>query len=90
MKKALVHVIATHMKKCFLNWNKDTVEDDVIYNHLLELSDGKIAVKPEDAPLAVSEDLIKISNKKSGKSSNNKSNHSKGRKGGYRNKKRTF
>ena len=38
MKKQLVYVIANHMKKCFLNWNKDTVEDDVIFNHLSELS----------------------------------------------------
>jgi len=92
MKKALVHVIATHMKKCFLSWNKDTVDDAVIYNHLLELSNGKIAVNASDTPLTVSEDLIKISNKKSTKySSNSKSNHSKGRKGaGYRNKKRTY
>ena len=27
MKKELIYVIANHMKKCFLNWNKDTVED---------------------------------------------------------------
>ncbi|MGB2339331.1 MAG: DUF4290 domain-containing protein, partial [Flavobacteriaceae bacterium] len=38
MKKQLVYVIANHMKKCFLNWNKDTVEDDVIFAHLNELS----------------------------------------------------
>ncbi|MDH3322963.1 MAG: DUF4290 domain-containing protein, partial [Flavobacteriaceae bacterium] len=27
MKEALVYTIANHMKKCYLNWNKDTVED---------------------------------------------------------------
>ncbi|NNK86936.1 MAG: DUF4290 domain-containing protein, partial [Flavobacteriaceae bacterium] len=27
MKDALIWTIANHMKKCFLNWNKDTVED---------------------------------------------------------------
>ena len=37
MKSELVYVIANHMKKCFLNWNKDTVEDCVIYEHLFEL-----------------------------------------------------
>jgi hypothetical protein len=42
MKEALVYTIANHMKKCFLNWNKDTVDDAVIFNHLTELSDGKI------------------------------------------------
>jgi hypothetical protein len=29
------------MKKSYLSWNKDT-KDDVIYEHLYELSDGKI------------------------------------------------
>ena len=45
MKDALVFSIANHMKKCFLNWNKDTVEDDVIFKHLFELSNGKINLK---------------------------------------------
>mgnify|MGYP003317771591 CR=1 FL=1 len=34
LKNALVYNIANHMKKCFLNWNKDTVEDKVIFGHL--------------------------------------------------------
>ena len=47
-KDALVITIANHMKKCFLNWNKDTVENDVIFNHLFELSDGKLNLKGSD------------------------------------------
>ena len=35
----------------FLNWNKDTVQDEVILNHLVELSDNKLKVKEEDLPL---------------------------------------
>ena len=31
MKEALVLTIANHMKKCFLNWNKDSVKDQVIF-----------------------------------------------------------
>ena len=42
MREALEYTIANHMKKCYLNWNKDTVEDNVIFKHLYELSDGKI------------------------------------------------
>ncbi len=42
LKDALVFTIANHMKKCFLNWNKDTVEDSVIFAHLDELSDGAL------------------------------------------------
>ena len=45
LKEALTYTIANHMKKCFLNWNKDTVEDAVIFNHLFELSNGKIDLR---------------------------------------------
>ena len=41
LKSALILVIANHMKKCYLSWIKETVEDKVIFQHLLELSDGK-------------------------------------------------
>ena len=64
MKKQLVYVIANHMKKCFLNWNKDTVEDDVIFIHLDELSDGKLKIDPSLKPLSESQSLIKLTNKK--------------------------
>ena len=64
MKKQLVFVIANHMKKCFLNWNKDTVEDDVIYGHLLELSGGKIVLDSSSKPLSESHKLINLTNKK--------------------------
>ena len=45
MKDALVLTIANHMKKCFLNWNKDNVEDQVIFDHLYELSETKIDIR---------------------------------------------
>ncbi len=48
MKEALMFTIANHMKKCFLNWNKDTVEDTVIFNHLFELSEGKIDLRKNE------------------------------------------
>ena len=64
MKKQLVYVIANHMKKCFLNWNKDTVEDDVILSHLDELSKGKLKLDPSLKPLSESQNLIKLTSKK--------------------------
>lgn len=63
MKEALVITIANHMKKCFLNWNKDTVEDDVIFKHLFELSDGKINLKESEEKLLDTMTILK--NKKS-------------------------
>jgi len=52
LREALIMTVANHMKKCFLNWNKDTVDDDVIFKHLLELSDGAINLNDKDVKLA--------------------------------------
>lgn len=41
-KKALVQVVGNHMKKSFLTWNRDTVDDEVILKDLHILSRGKI------------------------------------------------
>ncbi len=46
-KEALIYTIANHMKKCFLKWNKDTVEDATIWRHLDDLSDGQLTIKGE-------------------------------------------
>jgi hypothetical protein len=58
MKDALVYTIANHMKKCYLNWNKDTVDDVVIMKHLNDLSDGKLALKDGDI-LSESKNLLR-------------------------------
>ena len=74
LKQALVYVIANHMKKCFLNWNKDTVDDKVIFGHLAELSDGKIVINTDDEVLSASENLIRLTNKRFAKGSRNPKN----------------
>ena len=68
MKTELIYVIANHMKKCFLKWNKDSVDDSIIFNHILELSDGKITLDKHTKPLTDSKDLISLSAKKFSKS----------------------
>ena len=68
MKKELIYVIANHMKKCFLKWNKDSVDDVIIFNHILELSNGKIKIDKNSKPLTDSKDLISLSSKKFSKS----------------------
>ena len=77
MKKQLVYVIANHMKKCFLNWNKDTVQDEVILKHLTELSEGKLIVKESDLPLTDSSELLKNRNKNGNSSKNNHKHRNK-------------
>ena len=74
MKEALVLTIANHMKKCFLNWNKDSVKDQVIFDHLYELSDSKIDIRDSKEELLDSALLVRskkrFSNKKLPKKNN--------------------
>lgn len=72
MKEALIYTIANHMKKCFLNWNKDTVDDEVIFQHLYELSEGKINLKGSEEDLSDSSSLLRTKTKYG--NSNNKNN----------------
>jgi hypothetical protein len=69
------------MKKCYLNWNKDTVEDTVILEHLFELSEGKLNLKNQKEALTESEDILRFANQKHQKSNyskkNNRSNRNK-------------
>ncbi len=67
MKNALVKVIANHMKKSYLSWNKDTVKDDVIFEHLLELSAGKINLTQSTEELLTTNDLMRTNKRVSNK-----------------------
>lgn len=58
-REALYFAIANHMKKCYLNWNKDTVEDQIIYKHLKELSKGKIDLEDRNESLSEVKELMK-------------------------------
>jgi hypothetical protein len=73
-KEGLVITIANHMKKCFLNWNKDTVEDSVIFKHLFELSEGKIDLRNSDEDLSESTELLKTKKRYSNTGPSNKKN----------------
>ena len=75
LKEGLIFTIANHMKKCYLNWNKDTVEDTAIFNHLYELSDGKINLNKKDEDLTEAANLLR--SKKRHSSNNNNNNKSK-------------
>lgn len=70
-KDALILVIANHMKKCYLSWNKETVKDEVIFEHLNELSKGKINLLKKDEELSTTSDLIKVNKKQSNKFNSN-------------------
>ena len=71
MKQALVRVIANHMKKSYLSWNKDTVTDAVIFEHLYELSSGKLNLMSTTEELSNTQDLMRTNKRMSNKIQNN-------------------
>ena len=56
-KNELIRIITNHMKKLYVIWNKDTVEDEHIFEILTELSKGKLEVE-DGTRLMESRDLI--------------------------------
>ena len=75
MRDGLEYAIANHMKKCYLNWNKDTVDDSAIFKHLYELSDGQINLNTESETLTDSGQFLKNRVAKTPKYTSSKKNH---------------
>ncbi len=73
-RDALFYTIANHMKKCYLNWNKDTVDDAIIFKHLVDLSEGKIDLTNSNEKLSEVKDLLR-KRKPSGSKQSNKHTH---------------
>jgi hypothetical protein len=44
-KDALIKMIANHMKKSYLAWNRDSVTDEIILNDLYEMSGKRLNAK---------------------------------------------
>ena len=65
-KRALIVLTANHMKKSFLTWNKDSVEDEQIYNDINTLY-GSTLILPEGMTLSNPKDLLQKKSKPSSK-----------------------
>ena len=55
-KEVLIKLLANHMKKCYVVWNKDSVDDDKIYADLEFLSKGQL--KRSDLGLTETKDIL--------------------------------
>jgi len=62
-RDALIRLIANHMKKCYLTWNREVVTDDIIFEDLKNLSGGQIVVDKE-MKLSDSRDILAKNKKK--------------------------
>ena len=63
-KDQLVKLLATQMKKSFLTWNKESVDDRKIFKDLDELSGGKIVLDENVHKLTESRDILARNNNK--------------------------
>jgi hypothetical protein len=65
-KKALVQIVGNHMKKSFLTWNRDSVDDIVILNDLKILSKSRLSLE-ENYKLEETREILNKGKKKKDK-----------------------
>ncbi|MDD3876330.1 MAG: DUF4290 domain-containing protein [Bacteroidales bacterium] len=70
-KSNLVKQVANHMKKSYLTWNRDNVSDEVILNHLADLSGSRLKLDEADR-LNRTSDILAATKKPKFVSNNNK------------------
>ena len=59
----LISLLANHMKKSFLTWNKEVVDDRKIFDDLEVLSKGVIVLDEDNHKLTESKDILSRKNK---------------------------
>ena len=58
-KDGLVYAIANYLKKSYLVWNRESVNDETIFSHLEELSGGKVKFNEKYELISISDALSK-------------------------------
>lgn len=71
-KEAMIELLANHMKKSYLAWNKDAVEDNKIFKDLILLSNGKLEI---DKDLKLTETKLLLGGKNKKKKSTQSKSH---------------
>jgi hypothetical protein len=66
-RNALVDMLANYMKRSYITWNKDNVEDEKIWQDIRDYTHGTIHI---DTPLMRAKD-IREGNQQQGKQNNN-------------------
>ncbi|MDR1557301.1 MAG: DUF4290 domain-containing protein [Tannerellaceae bacterium] len=76
----LISLLANQMKKSYLVWNKESVEDSKIFSDLDELSGGQIRLSGENLKLTESREILARNNQNNNTNNTNtgnKKNHSR-------------
>lgn len=85
-RQELIDLMANHMKKSYLTWNKEVVDDRKIFDDLRELSHGELDMNPESMTLTASRDIMNR-NRPANKNNNNKVRNKNNNNNNNRNKK---
>lgn len=83
-RELLIKLIANHMKKSYVVWNKDSVTDEKILSDIEEMSKGQI--KCSDLTLTETKDILYRNQKKQNNNNNNNNQNRKFQKQNDRNK----
>ncbi|MCF8331585.1 MAG: DUF4290 domain-containing protein [Bacteroidales bacterium] len=83
-KEILINTLANHLKKLYLTWNKESVDDEIIFRQMEHLSDGKIKLT-EETKLNETRDILARSNARRRRTTNKpyQRNHKNNRKRRY-------
>ncbi len=74
-KKVLIGLIAQQLKKSYLQWNRDSVEDELILKHFEELSKGQLKLH-DDFKLNTTKNILNANNRrKHNRQKNNQKNN---------------
>lgn len=74
-KDALIEMILNQLKKSYIAWNRDSVNDDVIFDHLEKMSDGKLKIDRNMKLTHVQVENQNRNNQKKKKRKSSKRNH---------------
>lgn len=81
---ALILAIANYMKKCYLKFNRDYVEDEVIWGHMKDMSESEISYKDSYPQLA----YVDINEFKKDQNTGSKKKNHKNNNNNYKKKRR--
>lgn len=84
MKDKFIEVLANMMKKAYLSWNRDSVNDELIKDHLVEMSDGELVITEQHKMSSTSE-ILGNSGQRSKNKFQQKKFHKKGGQHGHHN-----
>jgi hypothetical protein len=86
-KDALIRMIANHLKKSYLTWNRDAVTDEEIASHLELLSRGELTLS-EKVKLSNTQDILSKGNNLNSSSINKKKKYQQNKPKGHFQKKK--